>query len=373
MNFTELFATDNLFGEDTSNPLMWLVWIVPIVIFMFYGQRIQLQITSGEIAKNIEKLKKYKEDSKTDLVNYLQKNLNVTNDVSKKVDAFLEYFAIMPVDIDPNGIMPKIKHLLRSKENYTRLQVKSLSSTISHLEQSKVQNMLEVVTALNMLHKIVRHLYLTAKKQNNFPLILPLQMMMPFIMEQSVALRDAMSALRQGQPIGDGIGPMVVGKMMLNTQKKTIALETVCGQTEFEQRQLYLLKAEGPAATVGRPGDAVEILVAEKPPNIIIMVDAALKMEGEDSGSVAQGFGAAIGGIGTDRFQIEEIATKNNIPIYALVIKQSVKEAITLMTKEIADKADEVESQIRQIILENTTPGQTVLVVGVGNTLGVPQ
>ncbi|MEM2785768.1 MAG: DUF1512 domain-containing protein [Candidatus Nitrosotenuis sp.] len=373
MNFTELFATDNLFGEDTSNPLMWLVWIVPIIIFMFYGQRIQLQITSSEIAKNIEKLKKYKEDSKTELVNYLQKNLKVANDVSKKIDVFLEYFAIMPVDIDPNGIIPKIKHLLRSKENYTRLQVKSLSSTMNHLEQSKVQNMLEVVTALNMLHKIVRHLYLTAKKQNNFPLILPLQMMMPFIMEQSTALRDAISALKLGQPIGDGIGPMVVGKMMLNTQKKTVALETVCGQTEFEQRQLYLLKAEGPAATVGRPGDAVEILVAEKPPNIIIMVDAALKMEGEDSGSVAQGFGAAIGGIGTDRFQIEEIATKNGIPIYALVIKQSVKEAITLMTKEIADKADEVESRIHQIILENTTPGQTVLVVGVGNTLGVPQ
>jgi hypothetical protein len=55
------------------------------------------------------------------------------------------------------------------------------------------------------------------------------------------------------------------------------------------------------------------------------------------------------------------------------VIKQSIKEAITLMTKEIADKADEVESQVRQLILENTSPGQSALVVGVGNTLGVPQ
>ncbi len=365
-------STDNLFGEDASNPLMWLIWFVPIVIFMFYGQRIQLQITSGEIAKNIEKLKKYKEDSRTELINYL-KGLNITTDVTKKIDRFLEYFTIMPVDIDPNGIMPKIKHILRSKEDYTRLQVRSLSDTMGHLEQSKIQNMLEVVTSLHMLHKLVRHLYLTAKKQNNFPLILPLQMMIPFIMEQSAALKDAMSALKQGQPIGDGIGPMVVGKMMLKTQKKTIAFETVCGQTEFDQRILYLLKAEGPAATVGRPGDAVEILVAEKKPDIIIMVDAALKLEGEDSGSVAQGFGAAIGGIGTDRFQIEEIATKNNIPVYALVIKQSVKEAITLMTKEIADKADEVESQIHQIILDNTKPGQSVLVVGVGNTLGVPQ
>jgi hypothetical protein len=43
------------------------------------------------------------------------------------------------------------------------------------------------------------------------------------------------------------------------------------------------------------------------------------------------------------------------------------------MTKEIANKAKEVESQLYQTIRENTTPGQSVLVVGVGNTLGVPQ
>jgi hypothetical protein len=244
---------------------------------------------------------------------------------------------------------------------------------MSPLEQSKVQNILEVAASLHMMHKIVRHLFLTAKKQNNFPLILPLQMMIPFIMEQAGALKDAVSALRQGQPLGDGIGPMVVGKMMLGTQKKTVAFETVCGEADYEQRHVYLLKAEGPAATVGRPGDAVETLVAEKKPNLIIMIDAALKLEGETSGSVAQGFGAAIGGIGTDRYQIEETATKNGIPVYAVVVKQSIKEAITLMTKEIADKADDVESQVRQMLLENTAPGQSALIVGVGNTLGIPQ
>ncbi|TBR08596.1 MAG: DUF1512 domain-containing protein [Candidatus Nitrosotenuis sp.] len=373
LNFTDI-NPDKLFSStDNSNPIMWLVWIIPIVVFMFYGQRIQLQITSGEINKNIEKLVKYKEDSKKELLEYLEKNLKAFPDAAKKVDLFLEYFTIMPVDFDPNGIIPKIKHLLRSREDYTRQQVKSLSANMDSLEVSKVQNMLEVATSLNLLHKMVRHLFLTAKRQNNFPLILPLQMMMPFIMEQAGALRDAVPALKQGQPIGDGIGPMVVGKMMLGTEKKPITFETVCSEKEFEQRKLYLLKAEGPIATVGRPGDAVEILVLENKPDIIVMIDAALKLEGEDSGSVAQGFGAAVGGIGTDRFQIEEIATKNNIPIYSVVIKQSIKEAITLMTKQIADKADDVESQVYRIVLENTKPNQSALIVGVGNTLGVPQ
>jgi hypothetical protein len=366
-------SPDSLFGGESSNPIMWIIWIVPIVILMYYGQAIQLKITSGAIAKNIKNLEKYKEESKKELIDHLQKNLGASQNVTKKVELFLEHFTVMPVDIDPNGIIPKIRHLVRSREDYTRAQVRALAANITPLEQSKVQNILEVAASLHMMHKIVRHLFLTAKKQNNFPLILPLQMMIPFIMEQAGALKDAVPALRQGQPLGDGIGPMVVGKMMLGAQKKTVAFETVCGEADYEQRHLYLLKAEGPAATVGRPGDAVETLVAEKKPNIIVMIDAALKLEGETSGSVAQGFGAAIGGIGTDRYQIEEVATKNNIPVYAVVVKQSIKEAITLMTKEIADKADEVESQVKQLVLENTAPGHSALVVGVGNTLGVPQ
>jgi hypothetical protein len=351
---------------------MWVIWIVPILLFVFYGQRIQLMVTSGEINKGIEKLNRYKEETRKELLDYLQKS-KATGNFTKKVDGYLEYFTIFPVDMDPNGIMPKIKHLLRSREDYTRNQVLSLAQDLSPLEASKIQNMLEVVTSLNLLHKIVRHLFLTAKKQNNFPLILPLQMMLPFIMEQAEALKGAVSALKAGQPIGDGIGPMVVGKMMLKSEKKQIGLETVYAESEFEGRKLVLLKAEGPAATVGRPGDAVEILIEKSKPDLIIMVDAGLKMEGETSGTIAQGFGAAIGGIGTDRFQIEEIATKHNIPVYAIVIKQSIKEAITLMTKEIAEKSDEVESQIHSMIRENTKPGQSVLIVGVGNTLGVPQ
>jgi hypothetical protein len=216
-------------------------------------------------------------------------------------------------------------------------------------------------------------MFLTAKKQNNYPLILPLQMVLPFIMEEAEAIKNAIPAFKLGQPVGDGIGPMVVGKMMLDSKKEVVAFHTVLAHSEYDGRKLFLLKAEGPGSTVGRPGDAVEKIISENKPDIIIMVDAALKMEGEDSATIAQGFGAAIGGIGTERYQIEDVATKNNIPIFAIVIKQSVKEAITLMTKEISDKADEVRSQVYEMIANNTKSGQSVLVIGVGNTIGVPQ
>ena len=177
-------------------------------------------------------------------------------------------------------------------------------------------------------------MFLTAKKQNNYPLILPLQMILPFIMEQAEAMKDAIPAFKTGQPVGDGIGPMVVGKMMLNIKKETVAFQTTFAKTDFEDRTLFLLKAEGPGSTVGRPADALETIASNNKLDAIIMIDAALKLEGEDSASIAQGFGAAIGGIGTEKFQIEAIATNNAIPIFSIVVKQSVKEAITLMTKD---------------------------------------
>ncbi|MEK0382030.1 MAG: DUF1512 family protein, partial [Nitrosopumilus sp.] len=194
-NLDEFFG----FGDDT-NPILWLIWIIPIVIFVFYGQRIQLQITSGEIKKNIEKLKQFKEDSRKDLINYVKNNPSTTKDPTLKLDRFIDYFTIMPVDMDPGGIIPKVRHVVRSREDITREQIKSLFSNISDSERTKVQTILEIVTLLQLFYKVVNHLYLTAKKQNNYPLILPLQMMMPFIMEEATALHKAVPTIKQGQP-----------------------------------------------------------------------------------------------------------------------------------------------------------------------------
>ena len=367
-DFEEFFG----FGDD-SNPLMMLIWIIPIIIFIFYGQRIQLLITSGEIKKSLKKLEEHRNESKTELIEYIKNNLKPKKDPALIIDKFLDYFTIMPVDMDPNGIVAKVRHFVRSREDYTREHVRSLSPEMSNYELTKVQNLLDIATTLQLIHKIINHLFLTAKKQKNYPLIVPLQMMLPFVMEEADALAKAIPAFKQGQPIGDGIGPMVVGKMMLNTEKQTVAFETVLSQTEYDGRKLLLMKADGPSASVGRPGDGIESIISKQKLDAIIMIDASLKLEGEESATIAHGFGAAIGGIGTERFQIEEVATKHKIPVFAIVIKESIKEAITLMTKKIADKAEETRLQLYEMIKENTKSGQSILVIGVGNTLGVSQ
>ena len=191
MNFTN-FDVDQLFGmSDDSNPLMMIVWILPIILFVFYGQQIQLFVTSREIKKGIKKLDSFREESRTELINYIKNNLKPKDDPIKKLDKFLDYFTIMPVDMDPNGIVDKVRHTVRSREDYTRNHVKSLSPEMSDVELTKVQTLLEIASSLQMIYKIINHMFLTAKKQNNYPLILPLQMILPFIMEQAEAMKEA--------------------------------------------------------------------------------------------------------------------------------------------------------------------------------------
>jgi hypothetical protein len=362
-------------GSDTSNPLMYILWFAPIIILMIYGQKFQSWMILNDVSKSLNKLKTMKDRARKEAIDYIKTSIKSSYDPSNKIDKFLEYFTIMPVDLDPNGIISKINHLMRTRDERIRTEVKKMASIMTESEASRIENILEAATALNMIYKIVRHFYLMGKRTTSMFVLVQLQMVMPLLLQEAEALQNAIGAFKKGQPIGDSIGPMVVGMMMIGKEKKVIAKETVYTEDEHMQRKLYLLKAQGPAGTVGRPGEAVQRLIVELGLKIdaIIMIDAALKLEGEKTGDVAEGIGSAIGGIGVEKYQIEEIAAKFNIPIYAIIVKESVQDAITVMRKEICDSFDKVRDTVYAIIEEKTTDRQSLLIVGVGNTVGVAQ
>jgi hypothetical protein len=106
-------------------------------------------------------------------------------------------------------------------------------------------------------------------------------------------------------------------------------------------------------------------------PKLIVTIDAALKLEGEETGKIAEGVGVAIGGPGVDKYKIEELAKSRNIPLHAFVIFQSITEAITPMRESIAKAADVVLEKVRKLILEKAGEGDVVVIAGVGNTVGV--
>jgi hypothetical protein len=366
---------------DPNSPWMW-VYIASIAIvpfFMMYAQKFQSKVILGEISKSLIKLKDMREDARKQAIDYVKTAINQSSlfsaDPTSGVDKFLEYFTIMPVDLDPSGIISKLDHIMRTRDDRLRFEVRRLCGNVSVKEISQVENILEAATALNMLYKVVRHFYLLGKRTTSMFVLVQLQMVMPLLLEEAEALQKAIGAFKKGQPIGDGIGPMVVGNMMLGKEKKLVTRETVYTEDEYKDRKVYLLKAEGPAGTVGRPGEAISRIVGELGIKLdaIIMIDAALKLEGEKTGAIAEGIGAAIGGIGVEKYQIEDVATRFGIPVYAVIVKQSVQDAITIMRKEIADSFDRVTNTVYSIIEDKVPEGKSVLVVGVGNTLGVGQ
>jgi hypothetical protein len=370
-------------GLDPSSPWMWvsIISLAIIPFFMMYAQKLQSRVIMGEISKSLAKLKTMRENARKEAIDYVKNAIKIASsssslrDPAVGVDRFLEYFTILPVDLDPNGLVHKLDHIMRTRDDRVRAEIKKLCIGAGDKEISKIENILEAATALNLIYKVVRHYYLMGKRTTSMFILVQLQMVMPLLLEEAEALQKAISAFKRGQPIGDGIGPMVVGKMMFGKEKKFAARETIYSEDEYKGRKIYLLKAEGPAGTVGRPGEAITRLVGDMGIKIdtVIMIDAALKLEGEKTGDVAEGIGAAIGGIGVEKYQVEEVAARFNIPIYAVIVKQSVQDAITIMRKEIADAFEKVTNTVYSVIEDRTSEGQSVMVIGVGNTIGVGQ
>jgi len=105
----------------------------------------------------------------------------------------------------------------------------------------------------------------------------------------------------------------------------------------------------------------------------VIVIDAAQKLEGENPGEVAEGVGVAIGGPGVDQFKVEETLVKYKIPVDAIIIKEDVGDAVSPMRKEIFDAVDVAIERIKRLILEKTKVGDSVIIAGIGNTIGIGQ
>ncbi len=358
-----------------SNTLISLLWVASFVAFFFYGTRLQTYNAIRDVGHGLNKLQVMKEKSRKEAIDYLVNVGKAPADPTQRIDQFLDYVTIMPVDIDPAGLVGKIDHVVTTNNDRVRAEVGALVGQNNPVTVSISENLLEVATSLNLIHKIVRHFYLLGKKTNSYITLLQLQMLMPMIIQEADALLNAVDSFKLGQPVGDGIGPVIVSKYMTGKEKRVIAKDTVMAVTEYKGRKLYVLKADGPMAYVGQPGVGIKKIIEEMgvKPSAIVMIDAALKLEGEKTGEIAEGVGAAIGGIGVEKFQIEEAATKAKVPLYAILVKQSLLEAITVMRKEIAEAADKASQVLNRVIEEKTKEGDEVVVAGIGNTLGVAQ
>jgi len=362
-------------GSNVLANLVNLLIFAMIFASFFFGQQIQSRIAILQLDGAVRKLEFIRNDAKALALRTIKDIGKPKEDPTSALSGLLEQFFITPVDLDPAGIVGKLDHLLDVRDLKFKEDVRKLAPEATDAQVNNLENLVEASWALNLLFKVVRHFYLLGKKTSSFYVILQLQMLLPLIMQEADAYSGAAKAFARGQPVGDGVGALVASKLMRDHEKREVEKDIMLAETTMEGRRIIALKAKGPGGNVGKPGDAIRTLIEENGGKVamIVMVDAALKFEGEKTGEISEGIGAAIGGVGTERFKIEEEATKHKIPVYAIIIKESIQEAITPMKKEIAESADAVVQRIKNLIRERTREGELVIVAGIGNTVGIAQ
>lgn len=359
----------------TFGQILQVVISLFFILFIFFGQKITMRMYLLEIDRGLKRLDILRGQAKDLSLKTIKDVGKPSIDPSPQLNVLMEQFLITPVDMDPTGIVGKFDHLLDVRDQKFKDDVRKIAPNADDAQVNNLENLVEASWALNTIYRIVRHFYLLGRKTSSFFIIIQLQSLLPLIMQEAEAYLGAAKAFAEGQPIGDGIGPLVASRLMKDHEKRKVQKDVVVAETTMEDRHIIALKAEGPGGNVGKPGDAIKSLIEENPGKVsmVVMVDAAIKFEGESSGEISEGYGAAIGGIGTERFKIEEAATNNRIPVYALIVKESIQEAITPMKKEIMEAGEKVIERIKRLVIERTKPGDTIIVAGIGNTIGIGQ
>src|SRR3972149_5253994 len=282
---------------DTISQILSMLSYVFFIVLIFYGQRIQMYMMIREVEGSLYKLKYMKEEGRKTAIETIKEIGKPQADPTPRVDRYLEYFTIAPQSMDPAGIVWKLDHILDVRDPRLKDEVKLRAPATDEAQTYNLENTLEAAMALNYIYKVVRHFYIQGKKTLSFYTIMQLQMILPLVMKEAEAYANALKAFANGQPIGDGAGPLVAANLMHGYETRELPKDCVVASVPFEGRTALIIKAKGPGGNVGKPGDAVKAAINENEGKIasVIMIDAGLKLEGEGVGEVAGGVGAGSG------------------------------------------------------------------------------
>ncbi len=364
--------------------LVNVLYLGGFAVLFLYGQRIQLSFMQRGVRGQLAKLDRMQSAARARLIDSLKKfgdgqqlgSVNGSSNLDQSVDRLLGSFVISPVSMDPSGIVPKMEHILDTADENLKGEVKRIASGASDSEVQTLSNVAEIAIGLNNMYKVARHYYILGTKAGGTYSLMQLQMLMPQMMEIAEAYNSAIDAFAGNKTLGDGFGPLVAAALVNevpfsgNTWTETVK-DTEVAEISVQNHPAYIVKAKGPGGNVGKPGEAIqEILARDQSVKCVLTVDASLKLEGEETGSLTEGVGAAIGGSGVDRFRIEETASARDIVMLAIVAKMSEKEAITEIPKSVRDRVPSTVERIRGIV-RDLPEDSSIIIAGIGNTLGV--
>ncbi|MEZ0394656.1 MAG: DUF1512 domain-containing protein [Desulfurococcaceae archaeon] len=360
---------------STADLVIQIIWIALFLMLITgLNQRIQMKLWAMDVRAKLGVLKRMVDEDRAKVERALT-GLGLQNPTAL-VERVMNFFTIEPVEIEPTDIIKRLDHLIRTTDDTIESYLKGVLPNLDEFRLTLLESSLSIVSALNQIYKVVRHYLLTSERENNWVLLMQLELIMPQVLRIAETYHNALDPFMTGKPIGDSAGPLVAHRLL--EEAKLISRRELQDTSIYEallmDRRVFVIKAKGPGSNVGHPGDVLGKLVDELngAVDMILTVDAALKLEGEELGEIAEGVGAAIGDPGPEKIAIERAASKYGIPLRALVIKMELRDALNVMRKEVYDACERAVERIKEIIRSETKPFSTIVIAGIGNSLGVP-
>ena len=341
-----------------------IIWFLLFFVFVFIYPRMMLSQMIMKLEQSAQRMEQLSVKAKNMIVKKVGKKSKI---IDAKVRNFQDFIAIEPTSLDPYGIVRKIDHITRGVETRFQQFVDEIAGEKNKREKQEINFGLRAAIGVHTIAKIVRHYVEIVKKFKNLQLAIILQMQLPEIERIAKSELKGTEAFVGGYPIGDSIGPMVAASLI--DKSREITDDVVCGETKILGRKAFVLKAKGPGPHLGRIDEALEKILKKNRIARVITVDAAGKLEGEKTGSVAEGVGFAMA-YTAERQLIEDILIPRKIPIDAIAVKVGLEEAITPMKMEIKNSIPEVIDAIKTST-KRTKKHDKIIVIGVGNSCGI--
>ena len=116
----------------TGDWLSTLLWILFLWIFIWIGPRLMLQQVIWNLEKEVLEMEALAKKAELMLLRVLPKRTKKEKD---EISNFLDFFSILPVNLDPYGIVKKIDHIVRNSETRLREFVRYIYPGISRTKE----------------------------------------------------------------------------------------------------------------------------------------------------------------------------------------------------------------------------------------------
>ncbi|MBS3056346.1 MAG: DUF1512 family protein [Candidatus Aenigmarchaeota archaeon] len=342
-----------------------VVWFLLFFVFIFIYPRLMLSQLIYQLEQSASKLEEMSKKSNRICAKKIAPK--PSKELQDKIDEFTDFFVVEPSSLDPYGIVHKIDQTIRSMENRFTEFTDEIASGKSDKEKQEINYALRASIGVRQISKIVRHYVELTKKFKNLQIAMILKMQLPIIEKIAKGELKGTESFVNGWPIGDSIGPLVATSMM--EKSRVIAEDVVMAEEKIEGRKCFILKATGPSPHLGRVDEAINKIMKRNKIARVITIDAAGKLEGEKTGTVAEGVGFAMGGIG-QRELIENVLLPKKIPIDSVVVKVGMTEAIEPMKKDIYDAYPKTVEYVKKAV-KRTKKTDKLIIIGIGNSCGV--